>query len=245
MREVSPRGQSDEDVNRKFKAAWLVFAETCRETRVNEATYQVWFAVYLVSQFGIDRVIREPDFDPRRSTSPLRDLFVNETALRLDVAVAREPRPNVPHRALRDKAEQALDPEHPELHVGGFDLIEKLDIISELKVTATQQGGVNHTSVIRDLQKLSLFLEQADQRGHNERMVGLASWPAPQAYFCLLDNGRGKSSNFRATFDWDHLHTRLEKLTESVDGTATHGPIDPRICVLGAPEGFQVPKADT
>lgn len=51
-----------EDIDRKFRAAWKVFAETCVNTLVPEATYQAWFAHYLISQFGIDRVAREPNF---------------------------------------------------------------------------------------------------------------------------------------------------------------------------------------
>ncbi len=52
-----------ENVAEKFRAAWSVFAQTCDRTVMPEATYQVWFAHYLISQFGIDRVAREPNFD--------------------------------------------------------------------------------------------------------------------------------------------------------------------------------------
>ena len=51
-----------EDVARKFGAAWKVFAMTCGGAVAPEATFQAWFAHYLISQFGIDRVAREPIF---------------------------------------------------------------------------------------------------------------------------------------------------------------------------------------
>jgi len=39
--------ETPEDVDRKFRAAWRVFAETCADSVAPEATYQVWFAHYL------------------------------------------------------------------------------------------------------------------------------------------------------------------------------------------------------
>ena len=44
-----------EELAAKFEAAWLVFGQTCSHFVAPEATYQVWFAHYLISQFGIDR----------------------------------------------------------------------------------------------------------------------------------------------------------------------------------------------
>ena len=51
-----------EDVAAKFEAAWEVFARTCAHAVAPEATFQAWFAHYLISQFGSDRVAREPIF---------------------------------------------------------------------------------------------------------------------------------------------------------------------------------------
>lgn len=47
-----------EDIAAKFTAAWEVFARTCSAAVAPEATFQAWFAHYLISQFGIDRVAR-------------------------------------------------------------------------------------------------------------------------------------------------------------------------------------------
>ncbi len=58
-----------EELAAKFEAAWLVFGRTCSHFVAPEATYQAWFAHYLISQFGIDRVAREPNFKHRHFTS--------------------------------------------------------------------------------------------------------------------------------------------------------------------------------
>ena len=47
-----------EDVAAKFEGAWDVFARTCANAIAPEATFQAWFAHYLISQFGIDRVAK-------------------------------------------------------------------------------------------------------------------------------------------------------------------------------------------
>lgn len=49
-------------IGAKFRAAGEVFARTCAAAVAPEATFQAWFAHYLISQFGIDRVAREPIF---------------------------------------------------------------------------------------------------------------------------------------------------------------------------------------
>jgi hypothetical protein len=38
-----------EDVAKKFEAAWEVFTKTCAGAVAPEATFQAWFAHYLIS----------------------------------------------------------------------------------------------------------------------------------------------------------------------------------------------------
>src|SRR5262245_47939397 len=147
-------GETPNDINRKFRAAWQVFSLTCRETIASEATYQAWFAHYLISQFGIDRVAREPSFDHRRFTSPLQQRF-RGNELKLDVVVARSPGLEIPqwvHRGCRE--------------VGGSCLLNELSVISELKVASTQGEGLDYTEICRDLWKLSMLLTECEDRGH-------------------------------------------------------------------------------
>src|SRR5689334_1851888 len=59
----------------------------------------------------------------------------------------------------------------------GPDFIAETAVISELKVTATQGEGQDHTEVARDAYKLSMLLEELSTQG-----------PLPHAYLCILDN---------------------------------------------------------
>lgn len=58
-----------------------------------EATYQVWFAHYLISLFGIDRVAREPASRTRTSSQASTTLLLRDSRLgmRFDVIVLDGP----------------------------------------------------------------------------------------------------------------------------------------------------------
>src|SRR5690606_14825029 len=87
-----------EPVARKFEAAWDVFAATCGQYIAPEATFQAWFAHYLISQFGIDRVGREPTIriDPFMD-SPWKEQLRGSGHARLDAVVTRTPGLQLPH----------------------------------------------------------------------------------------------------------------------------------------------------
>lgn len=172
-----------ENFDLKFRAAWDVFASTCAASVAPEATYQVWFAHYLISQFGIDRVAREPNFKHSRFRSSYRDkLRGNE--VKIDVVVSRDPGIDLPHYIHREGVGE-----------GGIGALNQLAVIAELKVSATQGEGLDHTEVCMDFWKLSMLLEEADH-------IGIE---APLAYVCILDNHRSKRYNF----DW--LAQRLDR----------------------------------
>lgn len=189
-----------EDFDLKYRAAWRVFAETCSAATAPEATFQVWFAHYLISQFGIDRVARELNFNFRAVESDYRSHFQRPNRsggeIRLDAVIARYPGIDMPHYALR-----------PDAAVGGLSIIGGLAVIGELKVASTSQGGLDHTQVCLDFWKLSMLLEEADNRD-----LG-----SPLAYVGVLDNHPTKAYNF------DHLKKRLRG-----EG------FDPRVKLLGA-----------
>jgi hypothetical protein len=92
-----------EDFDRKFRAAWDVFSQTCSLSVAPEATYQVWFAHYLITQFGIDRVAREVGFKHKYFDSEYRHRLVGAEA-RLDAVVTRVPGIDFPHYILRSDA---------------------------------------------------------------------------------------------------------------------------------------------
>ncbi|MFB0836063.1 hypothetical protein ACX8Z9_13340 [Arthrobacter halodurans] len=173
-----------EHVERKFKAAWTVFSKTCGSYLAPEASYQAWFAHYLISQFGIDRVAREPTIHIKNfSLSDIRPLFAGQE-VKLDAVVTRDPGIFMPHYANR--LAKAVDG-------SGLGLLNQLAVISELKVAATQTNGLDYPEVKRDIDKLRLLLHE-----HRHEYDGIAR---PKAYLCVLDNHPR-----RKKFDAARLH---------------------------------------
>ena len=173
-----------EDIDAKFRAAWEVFARTCADAVAPEATFQAWFAHYLISQFGIDRVAREPIFKHRDLGSTWQSL-VPGGEVKLDAVVLREPGVNLPHYVHR----VGSSPED----TTGMATLADLAVISELKIGATAGGGLDHREVAQDVYKLSLLLEEASRRGIE----------LPLAYVGILDN------NAKKRYRRDGLQRRL------------------------------------
>ncbi|NMM25542.1 MAG: hypothetical protein HHJ11_19065 [Phycicoccus sp.] len=116
-----------EDVAAKFEAAWEVFARTCANAVAPEATFQAWFAHYLISHFGIDRVAREPIFKHLHPDSQWQAL-VPGGEVKLDAGVMRKPGVNLPHYILRAPDKDG--------GLTGMMSLADLAVISELKVAA-------------------------------------------------------------------------------------------------------------
>lgn len=169
-----PDLHAGEDVATKFEAGWSVFGQTCAQFVAPEATYQAWFAHYLISQFGIDRVVREPIFKHRHFTSDWKQ-YVPGGEVKLDVVVTRRHGLSLPHYVHRGGDGD------------GLHSLQDIAVISELKVAATQGNGLSHTEVAQDVYKLSMLLDEMDLR----RLDGAR----PLAYFCLLDNREGRRYN--------------------------------------------------
>jgi len=89
-----------EELAAKFEAAWLVFGQTCSHFVAPDATYQAWFAHYLISQFGIDWVAREPNFKHRHFTSRWAE-HAPGGEVKLNVVVTRQHGLALPHYAHR------------------------------------------------------------------------------------------------------------------------------------------------
>jgi len=214
--------QSSEDVVGKFLAAWEVFGSTCGKFIAPEPTYQAWFSHYLISQFGIDRVAREPMIKKDGFTDKEQGFAetnwwkeVDGGHVRLDVVVMREPGVHLPHYANRwYKAEDG----------SGLERLEGMAIISELKVTATQGLGQGAAAVARDVYKLSMLLQELERQSPIRR--GRAAI-VPHAIVCVLDN------HPRKRFGDGALKARLEQL-----------PHDPRVRIeiMDLPEHQRAPR---
>ena len=166
-----------EHVEAKFVAAWNVFSATCAQFLAPEPTYQAWFAHYLISQFGIDRVAREPMIKKEHFADTPWKRQVEGNHVRLDVVVMRTLGVHLPHYANRlDVAPDGT----------GLLRLRQMAVISELKVTATQGGGQIHKEVARDAYKLSMLLDELQTHG-------TPAYDLPLAYLCILDNHPSKT----------------------------------------------------
>ncbi|MGO2069007.1 hypothetical protein [Glutamicibacter arilaitensis] len=170
----SPRTQSGagELIDQKFRAAWQVFAMTCGSYLAPEASYQAWFAHYLISQFGIDRVAREPVINIGNfSQNEYKVAFDGRLEVRLDAVVTSEPGIMMPHYANR--LAKAADE-------SGLGLLNHLDVISELKIAASAADGLDFPEVARDVHKLRMLLHARREKYGDQA--------GPKAYLCILDN---------------------------------------------------------
>jgi hypothetical protein len=118
----------EEPVEAKFRAAWHVFAQTCGQYLAPEPTYRAWFTHYPISQFGIDRVAREPVIKHRHFASPWQK-HLSGAHVRLDAVVTRWPGVQLAH--YTNSVVPASDGT-------GLHLMADLAVISELKLSATQ-----------------------------------------------------------------------------------------------------------
>ena len=175
-----------EDIDRKFRAAWNVFAATCGSYLAQEASFQMWFGHYVISQFGIDRVAREPIVHTRPFPEGTWRTRLGVSEARLDLVVSREPGIRAIHYANRH---------YKSADGTGLSALTELAVISELKVAATQGGGLGHAEVVLDAVKLTVLLREYERMHPDAR--------APLAYLCVLDNHPTKS--YRA----DVLEERL------------------------------------
>lgn len=194
-----------EEIDMKFQAAWGVFATTCSRFLAPEPTYQAWFAHYLISQFGIDRVAREPMVKKQHFFDSPWKAMVEGDHVRLDAVVTRDPGVHLPHYAnRRDRAGDG----------SGLERLRCMAVISELKVTATQGDGQDHREVARDAYKLSMLLDELERSGVPEADL-------PLAYLCVLDNHPTK------VYDRSRLERRFAALPRDPRVTVLLHPAKP------------------
>ena len=166
----------------RFVAAWNSFGAACSDTVAPEATYQAWFAHFLMEQFGVLQVVREVDFGSRHLDPDDQKRFTGHN-LMLDIMILREPIVDLPRRATLGPAHSDVAPNRR----SGLGRLKQFAIISELKVGSSQSLGLGYREVVRDFHKLDAILRAA-QRDYPGN-------PAPFAVMCILDNNEDHRLN--------------------------------------------------
>ncbi|TDE89584.1 hypothetical protein EXU48_20720 [Occultella glacieicola] len=96
--------------------------------------------------------------------------------MRLDAVVQREPGVYMPHYG----SPLVRSPD-----ATGLSLLRDLEVICELKVSATQGEGLDHREVAQDVWKLAMLLDEYE--------AAFPGAPSPLAYALVLDNHPRKS----------------------------------------------------
>ena len=164
----------------KFEVAWSEFAPSVADAIMNEATFQAWWAAYLTKHFELRRVVREIDFNPRRSTSEHAARF--NTRVALDVAIARTTTAQLPNRSYGKQLASECENFDPVTWRGGWPRLNDLSVVSEFKVGSSAMNGVNYGQLELDYVKLSMILHEAGTTGLT-------------AFMCILDNHPTKRIN--------------------------------------------------
>lgn len=175
-----------------FEAGWERFCALCFDTVAPEATYQAWFAHFLMEQFDVLQVVREVDFGSKHLHASDQSRFTGSNLL-LDIMILREPHVSLPRRALLGPR----DPTRLPNERSGIGRLGEFLIISELKVGSTQDRGLEYSLVLRDIHKLDALIRAAQH--------DYPSNPVPTAVMCILDN------NSRHRMSREHLATRLQE----------------------------------
>lgn len=184
-----PQPPTDPDTLRSahaqaFEDAWRTLSESCSDTIAPEATYQAWLAHFVIERLDLLRVVREVDFGARHLGGAAQEHFRGSN-LMVDVLVLREPIVNLPRRAALGQKELPGGLPNPR---SGLARLKDFSVITELKVSATQMGGLDYGEVLQDFRKLSHILDAAERQYPGQ--------PLPAAFVGVLDNHPKRRFNF-------------------------------------------------
>jgi hypothetical protein len=175
-----------------FEKAWQEMARATADTIAPEATYQAWLAHFVIQRVGLLQVVREVDFGSRHLGERAATRFRGSN-LMVDLLILREPVVNLPRRAalaVKDLPDGQPNPR------SGLARLKDFSVITELKVSATQIGGLDYTEVVRDFEKLSAILNAAEAQYPEN--------PLPSAYVGVLNN------RSKPRFNFEYLQERLD-----------------------------------
>ena len=160
-----------EQIVNNFEAAWHVLAQTCGHSWAPGPSYQAWFAHDLITQFGIDRVASEPIIQIIDLSDSALKSKGGGGEVRPDIVATRAPGITTPPYANRLGNASDLSELGP---------LKSLAVVSEFKTGASAQRRLQMKSLVRDVDKLQLLLD--------EFQLNYPKAKPPLAYSCVLDN---------------------------------------------------------
>ena len=176
-----------------FEAAWDDFTRACATTVAPEATYQAWLAHFVIQRLDLLRVVREVDFGARHLGTTAAQHFTGHN-LMVDLLILRQPVVNLPRRAALAQTDLPDGTPNPK---SGLARLADFSVITELKVSATQMGGLDYGKVLRDFRKLAAILDAAEAQYPGS--------PLPAAYVGVFANRE------RPRFNFDRLVSKIHE----------------------------------
>lgn len=196
--------------------AWARFAVDCARTAAPEATYQAWFAHYLMNEFGVLRVVREVDFGAKYLLEDSdRDRFRGHN-LMTDVMVLREPAVDLPRRAWLAKKDA------PDAHLrSGLGRLGLFEVVCEMKVGSSQGEGLDPSAIVLDGHKLDALARAARETYEDHRV--------PRLVVCVLDNHPTRRlgvASLRERWAAEFPDGRVELLLDSIHSPTGSVPVE-------------------
>jgi hypothetical protein len=216
----------------RFEIAVANFGRSCIDLRANEKAFQAWYAASVIQEFGMSRVYREIHCD----NDYLRTLLPNDELLKEnkmkheflpDLSVPWKPDVDARHTTARKKAGEDSK------------ILQKLAIISELKVTGSTYDPTKPGDLRDDLEKLRIFAEahraefkklklfadaqhaEAAQETQNTN-GGLAT------YYIILDNHRSAFGRLER----GENEARISKILSEAAAEWPKDSIKPKVIVI-------------
>ena len=188
---------------RRFEIAVANFGNSCAALRANEKAFQAWYAASVIQEFGISRVYREIHlltehlFD---GSEGLDAPLSKGSELFPDLSISWKPGIDARHTVFRDEGV------HHATH-----LLDKIAIVTELKVTGSTGKHTPPKKIETDLNKLMVF-HRAYLRSPSNTGRGLG------AYMVILDNAPGNGTDgFKHHYSTKELGGLLKRVGEQWD----------------------------
>lgn len=193
---------------RRFEIAVGNFGRSCIRSQSNEKAFQAWFAVSVIHEFGLSRVVREVHLEkpqlfalirqsPLFEASSIIARFESGNELFPDLSVMWEPDVDTRHTLTRNK-------EYADARL----MLPQIAIVTELKVTGSTSVATPKAQIVNDLEKLAVF-----RSAHDAIVAGAGPLPEIATYLVVLDNFCDKADFSRPAYSKEKMADLLGSLS--------------------------------
>jgi hypothetical protein len=191
----------------RFEIAVGNFGRSCIHSQSNEKAFQAWFAVSVIHEFGLSRVVREVHLDKKQLFTLIRQSpqfdassiiagFESGHELFPDLSVMWEPGIDTRHTLTRNT--EYADAEA---------LLPQIAVVTELKVTGSTGKPTPKEQIIKDLHKLAVF-----RSAHDVIKAGDDHRPQIATYLVVMDNYCNRNGVPRCEYSKERMAELMRSL---------------------------------